>query len=251
MSTTGSNSAGKTASPLYERVTNILRDELMAGVWKPGEQLPTESDLCERFGVSSITVRRALGSLEGERLLIRRQGRGTFAAERHNLVVKPYRLSSLTNDLEQRGWSSTSRIIRQERTRPPIEIARLLGLGDGADVVVISRIRLADGEPIAIQTAWLPADLFSGLADHDSLNKESLYAVLARQYSTLPARAQETLHASTSDAAESAALSINEGDPIFRVERVTIDESHHIIEVVESAIRGDRYTIAMDLQTDA
>ena len=251
MSTVRSGFSENDASPLYARVTNTIRDQLRAEVWKPGEQLPTEPEFCELFGVSSITIRRALATLEDEGLLVRRQGRGTFAAERHNLVFKPYRLSSLTNDLEQRGWSSTSRIVRQELVKAPAEIGRLLGLAEDADAIIISRIRLADGEPLAVQNAWLPAELFPGLVGVDSLGKESLYAVLARQYSTFPHHANETLHASVSDPEESAALSIEDGDPIFRVRRVTSDASSRVIEIVESVIRGDRYSIVMDLQTDA
>jgi GntR family transcriptional regulator len=250
MSTAKSSLAKQNAAPLYAQVTNALRHQLKAETWKPGAQLPTEPALGDRFGVSSITIRRALATLEDEGLLVRRQGRGTFAAERHELVVKPYRLSSLTDDFEQRGWSSTSRMVRHELILPTAEIANLLGIGEEAEVVLISRIRLADGEPLAIQTAWLPSDLFPGLAAVETLDKESLYAVLARRYSTAPTRAHETLQASTSDEAESTALAICEGDPIFRVQRVTREKSERVIEVVQSAIRGDRYTLAIDLQTD-
>ena len=237
------------APPLYAQITEILRSRITDGIWRSGDQLPSEPQLCAEFGVSSITLRRALRDLSEGGFLTRRQGLGTFVSEPHHLVFGYPRLSSLTEDLERRGWTSTSRVLRQQTVAAPAAIAEGLGLELGEPVTVIVRLRLADGEPIALQSAWLPARYFPGLDQVTELEGMSLYALLAERFAARPGRAIETFTASVADATEGGELKVAPGDPVFRVQRITTDERGRDIELVESVIRGDRYSLTHNLQT--
>lgn len=239
------------APPLYAQITEIIRSRITSGQRKAGDQLPSEPQLCSEFGVSSITLRRALRDLSDEGLLTRRQGLGTFVSDQHHLVFGFPRLSSLTEDLERRGWISTSRVLRQETIAAPVAIADGLALEPDELVTVLTRLRLADNEPIALQTAWLPARLFPGLDKTSQLHAVSLYSLLAEQYAVRPNRAIETFAASLADASEGRELNIATGDPVFRVQRITTDERGRDIELVESVIRGDRYSLSHKLHVSA
>jgi GntR family transcriptional regulator len=232
--------------PLYHQTAEVLRSRVVQNVWRQGDRLPSESQLCEEFGVSSITMRRAVATLVAEGLLVRLQGRGTFVSSDHAIVQGPPQLTSFTEDMRLRGWRSSARVIGLRTERAPIALATRLGLGAGALVHLIARVRLADGLPVALQRAHVPALLFPGLEDHD-FQRESLYDVFERDYGVKPATATEVYRASKVSDEEAALLQAEPGSPAFRVERLTMDSTGRPVELVESVVRGDRYTLVLRL----
>lgn len=234
------------AAPLYGQVADALRSRISQHWWREGDRLPSESELCHEFGVSSITMRRAVANLVAEGLLVRWQGKGTFVTLDHGVVQGPPRLSSFTQDMHARGWKASARVgsIRTEHARP--DVATKLGLTPSALVTVIERVRLADGAPMAIQTVYLPALLFPGLEKYH-FEHASLYATLEREYGVYPANATETYHAIKVARAEARLLEIPAGSPAFSVERITSDARSRRIELVDALIRGDKYTLAISL----
>lgn len=215
-------------------------------VWKQGERLPSESRLCEEFGVSSITMRRAVATLVAEGLLVRLQGKGTFVSSDHAIVRGPPELTSFSQDMEARGWRGSARVLARRTERASARVATKLGLLSGAPVSIISRVRLADGVPVAIQTAHLPTLFFPGLERYD-FSRESLYEVFEQVYGVKPAHATGVYHAGNVGVAEAAPLEVEAGSPAFRVERVASDSSGRLIELVDSVIRGDRWTLIIRL----
>jgi GntR family transcriptional regulator len=232
--------------PLYHQTAEILRSRIVQNVWKQGDRLPSEGQLCEEFGVSSITMRRAVATLVAEGLLVRLQGKGTFVSSDHAIVQGPPHLTSFTEDMRLRGWRSSARVITLRTERAPSALATRLGLGAGALVHVIGRVRLADDLPVAVQRAYVPALVFPGLEDHD-FERESLYEVFERDYGVKPATATEVYRASKCTDEEAALLQAEPGSPAFRVERVTTDSTGRRVELVESVVRGDRYTLVLRL----
>lgn len=196
--------------------------------------------------MSTITMRRSVGSLVAEGLLISLQGKGTFVSADHGIVLGPPQLTSFTQDMQSRGWRSTARTLQAEVRRADPDVATILGLRPNARVAVIRRVRFADDEPLAIQVTHLPAALFPGVELH-TLEKESLYQVLERAYGVRPATASEQYNAARLSAAEARLLGVAAGSPAFRVVRVTSDSAARRIELVRSVIRGDRYTLAVQL----
>lgn len=231
--------------PLYAQTSDSLRSRI-GKAWRLGDRLPAEPALCEEFGVSSITMRRAVATLVAEGLVVRRQGRGTYVSDDHSIVQGPPRLTSFSEDLAMRGWESEAKVLSVSSDRGRPEICMRLGLNDGARITRIERLRLANGKPVAIQVASLPSLLFPGLESHD-FSRESLYEVMRAEYEARPSDALETYRASAVTAEEALLLDVPEGSAAFRAERLTQDSSGRRIEFVESVIRGDRYTLHLKL----
>src|SRR2546429_9891510 len=124
------------AEPLYHQAAGVLRRRIAEGVWKEGDRLPPEWQLCEEFGVSTITMRRAVAMLVAEGLVARLQGKGTFVTSDHAIVQGPPQLTSFTEDLQLRGWQSAARVIGFRTERAPAALATQLGLSAGALVHV-------------------------------------------------------------------------------------------------------------------
>ena len=236
----------RTSGPLYAQTADALRARLADKVRREGDRLPSESELCREFGVSSITVRRAVGMLAAEGLLVRIQGKGTFASGDHTLILGPPQLTSFTQDMERRGWRSSARVVSVSFVPASVAVATKLGISEGGPPTVVKRVRLADEAPVGLQAAHVPSLFFPGLERHDC-SHESLYRVFERTYGVKPANAAETYRASTVEDHEAELLEVPPGSPVFRVERVTSDGTGRRIELVESVIRGDRYTLALRL----
>ena len=232
--------------PLYHQTAEILRSRIVHNVWKQGDRLPSENQLCDEFGVSSITMRRAVATLVAEGLLVRLQGKGTFVSSDHAIVQGPPQLTSFTEDMRLRGWGASARVIGFRSERAPAALATRLGLSAGALVHVLGRVRLADRLPVAMQTAYMPALLFPDLGSHD-FQRESLYEVFERDYGVKPATATEVYRASKLTDEEAALLETDPDSPAFRVERLTTDSTGRRVELVESVVRGDRYTLVLRL----
>jgi GntR family transcriptional regulator len=196
--------------PLYHQLKNVLMAGIESGRLAEEEQLPTESELAGRFGVSKITVRQALRELSDLGYIRREQGRGTFVSRR-KLVQGPGELLSFTEEMR--------------------------------------RHRLADGEPMAIQTAYIAAELVPGLLG-ENLESLSIYETLQTRYGLRPARARETHFAVSVDPDVAALLQVQPGSPALATERVTYLASGRPLEYVNSVIRGDRYRIVLDLVKD-
>jgi GntR family transcriptional regulator len=234
------------ADPLYSQVTDTLRTRIIEGLWGEGDRVPAESELCREFGVSSITVRRAVANLVAEGLLVRWQGRGTFVTLNGGIVQGPPQLTSFTNEIVSRGWRPGARVVSVRTEAARADVATKLGLKPLAQVTILERVRLADGVPVARQIAHLPALLFPGLERHD-FEHESLYDVLKDAYGTRPTTATELYRAINVRGDTARLLQVEVGSPAFSVERVSSDASRRRIELVSSVIRGDKYTVAIRL----
>lgn len=233
------------ATVLYAQTADALRKRIGEG-WQVGDRIPAEPKLCEEFGVSSITMRRAVGTLVAEGLLVRLQGKGTFVSADHAIVQGPPDLTSFTQDMVTRGWGSTSRVVGITIGPGSADTCLRLGVSAGAALTRIERVRLADGLPIAIQIAYLPSIAFPGLERFD-FGRDSLYDVLRIHFGVKTSAATETYRASTATAPEASMLEVAPGSPVFRAKRLTVDSLGNHIELVESVIRGDRYTLQLRL----
>jgi DNA-binding GntR family transcriptional regulator len=234
------------AEPLYHQTAGVLRARIAEGVWKEGDRLPPEWQLCEEFGVSTITMRRAVATLVAEGLVARLQGKGTFVTSDHAIVQGPPQLTSFTEDLRQRGWEPSARVLSVDTQRAENWVSTKLGLPTTAPVTRLRRLRMADGLPVALQTAYLSALQFPGLERFD-FSHESLYEVLSRRYGVKPGTATDIYRAGKVDQDEARILEVAADSAAFRVERLTTDSTGKRIELVESVIRGDRYTVVLRL----
>jgi len=187
-----------------------------------------------------------MADLVADGLLTRRQGKGTFVSTNRAIVQGPPGLTSFTDDLASRGWKPSARVLEMRVHNAGSHIGPKLGIPDSALAISLSRVRIADGDPIAIQTSHVPAVLFPGL-DKLDFSHRSLYDVMEVDYGTRPIRSTDTYIASMLSAKEAELLEVRTGSPALRSERVSTDSTGRTLEFVESVIRGDRYTIVLNL----
>jgi GntR family transcriptional regulator len=232
--------------PLYYQLQEAIRERVHSGEWAPGDQIPTIRELCAMYGVSRITVVQALNTLALEGLLTRQQGKGVFVAQ-PKIEQGPVRLVSFTEDTSRRGHTASSTVLGLERIAAPGEIATRLELEPGASVVVLERLRLADGRPMGLQKAYLPDRYFPGLAETVE-PIQSLYRLLQVRYGVVPTQATDTYEPTTVDRATARLLGVQPGVPAFSVERITRDQRSRVIEFVVSVLRGDRYKVVLKLE---
>jgi len=239
----------RSPTPLYHQLKAVLLEAIQSGHWKPDDQLPTESELATRYGVSKITVREALRELAQMRYVRREQGRGTFVA-RTQLEQGPRELTSFTEEMRRRGYRSSSRVLAREVIPAKGRVAEKLELAEGEQVFRLRRLRIANDRPLGIQTAYLPLRLVPGV-EKRSFDSRSLYEVLRKEYNLAPARARETHSAVAVDAETAALLGIPKRSPVMAVERISFLAGGDPLELVESVMRGDQYQIVLELVSEA
>jgi GntR family transcriptional regulator len=235
----------KSAIPYYEQLAESLRRSLGARVAQGGVYaLPSENELAEQHGINRATVRHALDVLEREGWIYREKGRGSFAATRrveHELT----QLVSMTEATRKRGWSLVSRVLRLRQRPATPHLAQALELPPGAPVYELRRLRLANGAPLSVQTAYLPAQLCPELEDHDL--SSSLYRLLETSYGLRLWTGRETLRARGATLAEAQWLHVKKGAPVMAAERLTYSSTGLAVEYLEAVWRGDRYDFKVTL----
>jgi len=219
-----------TFSPLYQQIRARLEHSLQAGEWRPGDVIPSETELAARYGVSQGTVRKAIDALAAENLLVRRQGRGTFVAS-HQEARAQFRFLRLRPD-EGEPRQPSSRFLECRRLRAPVEIARALDVRPGETVAMIRRLLEFDGVPIVLDEIWLPGAPFRGLTA-ERLNAYSgpLYGLLETEFGTRMIRASERVKAVAAGVAEAEVLRVAPGEPLLLVERVSKTYGDRPVEV--------------------
>ena len=228
--------------PKHEQLRTILTD--LAKSLAPGDILPSERRLCDDHGVSRITVRKAIGDLESEGLLVRVRGKGTFIAAR--TARSRLHLASFTDEMRRMGLAPSTTVLLVERAVPPARTASALGLGPGgsAEAFHIRRLRSADGLPISIDDGWYPVGLLPGLDGLDL--RQSIYRALAEQYGFTIDRAEQTVGAAEATPETAALLGLTARKPVLVADRVSYS-GEHAVEHALTTYRGDRYELQMSL----
>jgi GntR family transcriptional regulator len=227
--------------PKGEQLRELL-DELVSQLGA-GALLPSERALAERLGVARMTVRKELDRLVAEGAAYRVQGRGTFVADAR--MVYADALKGFSEDIRARGMVPGARTLAQEVVGADARVAAALERPPGTQVVLIHRVRTADGEPIALEWLHLPAEDFPGL-ERLKLDGVSLYALLRERYGVTLATAAQRVSAVALSAAEAELLDAAEGRPAFLFRRVTRRPTGRVVEYARSLYRGDRYDIEIN-----
>jgi|YelNatPaOPRAMG01_1025707.scaffolds.fasta_scaffold68806_3 GntR family transcriptional regulator len=232
--------------PLYSQLRDILYLKIKNGEWKIGERIPSEDELCTQYNVSKTTVRQAIGILTREGLLRKEQGRGTFVTE-PKIEQGPLRLTSFTDEMRSRGLTPSSVVMEKSVIKPPPEVAEALELGKEDKVILLKRLRLANGEPMGVQSAYIPYELCPGLLDKKIDLSGSLYELLEKEFGIFLDWAKEYHQAILIDELEASILKIPSHSPCWLSIRTTYDSSGRPVEFVKSIMRGDKYIVALYL----
>ena len=209
-----------------------------------GEAIPSERQLSADLGVSRLTLRAALDDLAREGYVVRRRGAGTFVGEPK--IAQELTMTSFTDDMRRRGLRPSSRTLELRVSPAGARLGRLLHVSPSEPVVIASRLRLADGESMAIETVHVRETHIPGLTAGD-LEEKSFYELLRDRYGIVVVGGTQTIEPTVTDEDESAALGVPLHSPAFRFERVTHSDTGEIVEFVESIYRGDRYRLVTAL----
>jgi GntR family transcriptional regulator len=209
-----------------------------------GDPIPSERQLSSDFGVSRLTVRAALDDLVREGYLVRRHGAGTFVSQPK--IAQELTMTSFTDDMRRRGLTPESRTLDLHVTSAGARLGRLLHVSPSERVIVASRLRLADGESMAMETLHIRERHVPSLTARD-LEEHSFYELLEDRYGIVVVGGEQTIEPTVTDEEESAALGVPLHSPAFRFERITHTATGEVVEFVESIYRGDRYRLVTAL----
>lgn len=226
---TQDQSPSPTFSPLYRQIKSLMVQGLASGEWRPGESIPSESELAVRFKVSQGTVRKAIDELAAENLLVRKQGKGTFVAT-HDDPRSHYRflrLAPINGDLSP----TVSSPLDCWRAKAGQEASRILQVELGSPIIIVRRILSFHGKPVVIDEIYLPGETFKGLSlEVLQEYKGSLYSLFESQFGVRMIRAEERLRAVAADRGNAETLRVAEGSPLLSVERVAFTYGDRPVE---------------------
>ena len=232
--------------PLYWQLKQLLKERLAEdGAYPADTRVPGEEELAATYRVSRMTARQALTELVNEGVLYRRPGKGTFVA-RPKIERRLARLTGYYEEMTERGLKPGARVLGQSVVEAGRDVAERLGLRPEDRVIQIFRLRLADGEPMAIQTVHLPHDRCPNLVN-DDLTQASLYQLLEHKYGLRLGHARERITATRASRQQAALLAIPRDAPLLQIERLTFLDDGVPIEYVESFYRADRYVYTTTL----
>jgi len=223
----------------YQRVQESLAEELARDRRPPGSPLPPERALAEHFGVSRVTMRRALDELERAGVVSRTPG-GGWAVASARIGEPPNELMSFTEMAASRGLTPAARVVTQRVHPATIDEAERLGLAPGAPLFELERLRLMDDVPILVDRTRIPLTLAPDIVQID-FSAASLYGALEERYGIRAARARVAVEAIAADERLAALLELEPGGPLLRCDQITEDETGRRIELCEMVYRGDRY----------
>jgi GntR family transcriptional regulator len=237
--------------PLYAQLREALRTEIKDRELRPGDRLPTEAELEERYGVSRSTIRQAVGDLEVEGLLRRIQGRGTFVGSpkiQHHPV-----LMSFSGLLRGQGYTPSHRLLGAEIVGAPAEVAAELELDEGTPCRHIERLLSADDDPVGVSKSWLPLAV---LGEHDEAitagvtEGRSLYELLGEASPGLvPARASETIDPALAGEGEAGLLGCEPGTPLLFIRRRSWTATGLPLESTQLLFLPGRYQYRVELKS--
>jgi GntR family transcriptional regulator len=208
-----------------------------------GTAIPSERQLSADLGVSRLTLRAALDDLAREGYLVRRRGSGTYV--QHPKISQELTITSFSDDMRRRGMVPGSRTLSMTTTHAGARLGRFLNVSPSEEIVIVKRLRLADGETMAIETLHIPESLVPGLTPKALTG--SFYELLRDRYGVVIAGGTQAIEPTVTNEEESAALGVPLHSPAFLFERTSRDEAGRTIEFVQSVYRGDRYRIVTEL----
>ncbi len=235
--------------PYYLQLLSILRRLIRSNTLRPGDMIPSEIELCEHFGISRSTVRQALNTLSDEGLIIRRRGKGTFVSSpklKRNLDC----LYNFSQYITEMGLVPKSKVLSKEVIPAPYDILKTLQLPkDNTQVMKLCRLRLANNEPILLETTYIPLYLCPKIYEED-FGTNSLYSLLRENYCLDLSRAIETYEPIILSRDDAKLLNCGKNTPGFSIERIGYLDNEKPYELTYSINRGDKSYLTIELWND-
>jgi len=225
--------------PIYAQLEEYIKKNIKEGVYLSGESLPTERELTELFGVSRMTIRQAITNLAHQGVLYKTHGKGAFVSK--EVIEKKMEIESFSEDMEKRGLVPSSKLLYFEKITPDNQISQKLQLSENEQVYFLSRIRLANDEPMAIEYSYLPEKYYPDLMKYN-LMKCSLYTLMKQEYHSDFNYMKQNIKAATISKKE-AELLLNKSRGFGLISfRTIFNEDEIPIEYTKTIYNPDRYT---------
>ncbi len=239
----GRSASGALRSPLYHQIYLVLRDKIRSGALRPGDILPGEHDLAADYGVSRITVKRALNELAADGLVSRARGRGTQVVESDPAPAISTSGEGQLEDLLSMGLGTDVAVLDFRYMPAPPEAAQALGCAPGDEVQRCVRVRAVDDEPFSYLTTYVPADIGHSFGPED-LTEQPLLLLLEKAGVEVES-ASQVVTATLADAAVAKALEMEIGAALLKVSRVVTDKRGRPVEFITALYRPDKYGYRM------
>jgi GntR family transcriptional regulator len=225
--------------PRYYQLKEIIREKIRSGEWAEGELIPSERELCEQYGISRMTARQAITELVKEGFLYREQGKGTFVS-RPKIIQQLTKLTSFTQDMQARAWIPGTQVLEANMWLADEAAAKKLRIKPSQPVFRLHRLRLANAEPLALETTCIN---FMGCEKllEENFENQSLYVVLTEKYGLTMLEADQEMEAGLATEDEASLLQVPPGAPVLHTHRITYNERNQAIEYAQSVYRGDKY----------
>lgn len=242
------------SNPLYAELADSLRSDIESGIYAPGDRMPSEPTLCETTGYSRSTVRKALQLLVDEGYITKSQGKGTFVSEwvpQQETNVQPTAgamplFMSFTENVRTLGGVPITRTVDIRTVSPTPGLAEFFGVSEDDVFFEVSRLRIVDGEPVMLETIWLPmtyADLTGEELDG------SLYACLKARYGVEPGGGSRSIGICYATSRESFQLGVDKDSALMLIEDHVYDQTGAPLHVSKQVTRGDKYQFSMRMPT--
>lgn len=227
--------------PAYQRIRSNIRETIESGRLRPGDVVPSERELAKIHDVSLMTARHALATLEHEGVVERRRGVGTFVSAPKIHFSK---LMSYTEQMRARSLAVVSKILFATIIDHEEEATARLGLSPKSRVIKLERLRRSGGEPFALETCYFSAKQFAGLLS-EPLEKDSLFAILERNYGVELAYADEEVDATAADPRTAELLEVPRREPLLRIRQAIYSTKGTVITYVLGLYRSDRHNLVI------
>lgn len=238
--------------PLYYQLENVLREKITSGAFEAGERLPTESDLIEQYGVSRITVRQALQSLDNEGLIERQQGRGTFVANRKSRkkhFTGTIHLTGSLDELIEMGMDTPVKVLEMNRVEADQHESESLEIKIGTPIYRLKRLRLNAGQPFGLIVNYLPEEIGSNLTMAE-LSSGALLHTMETKLGFKLDNARQEIRAELADPYVAQLLDVRVGTALLSIERTVYTDKAKPVEYVHTLYRSDLYGYSVQLVRD-
>ena len=231
--------------PYYQQISSIIEKKILSGDYPSGSKLPTENELCAAYGVSRVTIRKALGLLTQKGMLVSIPSKGTFVMEEKiKKTVHDDRVFSFTEMCRQQGMSPGAKTIRLDVVDPTSDEVLALAMPTGEKLLILERIRYANGNPVVLERSKFPESTFSFLMDID-LNNTSLYKILQEKYDIVFTKANRTVELAFADYSTARHLKISLGAPLLFIESLISDELGNYRHIAHQLCSGNKFKLTL------
>lgn len=232
--------AKNSAEPVFKQIKEDIVDDILCGVYNPGDMIPTQDEYAKRYGVSRLTVRRAMDDLIGKGILASERGRGTFVQEIATKTYSYRRLSGFSSNIVSSKVKVHSKVLEITEEAADKRVAMHLRISEGTMVIRIERLRFINEVCVSYQKSFLAKERVKGVDFvAEDLNRHSLYSVLEHRVNLKPSYVDEHFRAIRSPEKIAAYFKVEEGDPVLYVLRVTYGADNVPIEYCENYDSSD------------